>query len=396
MLMTLTAALLLGAPPAPEPAAADKDAPPAKLQLFADESWYKDQKGEEKDFVGLLSRAPARPGGAVGVGRFNPYRITMTDDKGKQSEREVYAGAHPELLAPYLGHKIKLIGKAVDTEVEGKQHAEVWPARVELLEALPPEAPVAPPDQLDILAGNKVYDADATPEKDYVGVLQKKKGEDAVGYTLLVDVDDHVDRQDLHLFNQQYSLFDPYAGMRVKITGKKVSGTKQGGPFSYILPRRLAVLGDKAAEGKGTRVLKVLGVANEWPFGGTAPAQFAIRSPKELVLARGLPAGQADDDAVKTREAELTARQFKVESLDWNRQMLLVATAGAEPTGGYTVEITRLVVDGDVLHVHWRVNEPKPGDVVTQQVTHPAQAVLTEHFTGQVVFEGPKAPPAGK
>ena len=99
MLATLTAALLLGAPPAPEPAAANKDAPPAKLQLFADDSWYKNQKGEEKDFVGVLSRAPTAPGGAAALGRFNPYRLTMTDDKGKQSEREIYAGAHPELLA---------------------------------------------------------------------------------------------------------------------------------------------------------------------------------------------------------------------------------------------------------------------------------------------------------
>ena len=279
--------------------------------------------------------------------------------------------------------------------MEGKLHAEIWPARVELMEATP-ETPVAPPDELDVLSGNKVYNADATPEKDYVGILRKKKGEDAVGYTLLIDAEDFIDRQDIHLFNQQYSLFDPYAGMRVKITGKKVSGTKQGVPFSYILPRRLVVLGDKSAGEKTARELKVQGVANEWPFGGLAPAQFAVRSPRELVLARGLPANQADDDKVQTREAELTARQFKLESIDWNRQMLIVATAGAEPTGGYTVEITRLVVDGDVLHVHWRVNAPKPGDVVTQQVTHPAQAVLTEHFTGDVVFEGPKATSPGK
>ncbi|HVS38364.1 MAG TPA: hypothetical protein VMS17_22590, partial [Gemmataceae bacterium] len=93
MLATLTAALLLGAPP-PQSAAADKDAPPAKLQLFADDSWYKNQKGEEKDFTGALSRAPAPPNAVIGAGRFNPYRLTMTDDKGKQTEREVYAGAH--------------------------------------------------------------------------------------------------------------------------------------------------------------------------------------------------------------------------------------------------------------------------------------------------------------
>ena len=72
--------------------------------------------------------------------------------------------------------------------------------------------------------------------------------------------------------------------------------------------------------------------------------------------------------------------------------MIVVASPGAEPTGGYSVEITGLVVQDDVLTVHWRVNAPKPGDAVTQEVTHPAQAVLTERFEGKVVFDGPKAP----
>ena len=207
--------------------------------------------------------------------------------------------------------------------MEGKLHAEIWPARVELMEATP-ETPVAPPDELDVLSGNKVYNADATPEKDYVGILRKKKGEDAVGYTLLIDAEDFIDRQDIHLFNQQYSLFDPYAGMRVKITGKKVSGTKQGVPFSYILPRRLVVLGDKSAGEKTARELKVQGVANEWPFGGLAPAQFAVRSPRELVLAPGVarqPGGrrQGPDAGGRTDGPTVQARIDRLEPADAHR-----------------------------------------------------------------------------
>ena len=34
---------------------------------------------------------------------------------------------------------------------------------------------------------NKVYMADATPEKTFIGLLQKKKGEDEVGYRLLIE-----------------------------------------------------------------------------------------------------------------------------------------------------------------------------------------------------------------
>jgi len=38
-----------------------------------------------------------------------------------------------ELLAPYVGKRIKLIGKAVDMEVVGRQHREIWAARLEVL-----------------------------------------------------------------------------------------------------------------------------------------------------------------------------------------------------------------------------------------------------------------------
>src|SRR4051794_5285071 len=186
MLATLTASLLLAAPPAVEPVRPDRDAPPAKLALFAEESWYKNRKADEQDFVGVLSRVPERTGGTVGVGRFNPYRLTMNNN-GKQTEREVYAGAHPEYLAPYVGQKIKLIGKAVETEVAGKTHAEIWPALLEVVGAAAERVVEEPPTKVDLLMNNKVYMADAAPEKVYIGVLQKKKGIDAVGYRFLIE-----------------------------------------------------------------------------------------------------------------------------------------------------------------------------------------------------------------
>src|ERR1019366_3912928 len=185
MLATLTAALLLGAPPAVEPARADRDAPPPKLALFADEGWYKNRKVDEQDFVGVLSKAPERRGGTIGIGRFNLYRLTMNHN-GKQTEREVYAGSHPDYLAPYVGKRIKLIGKAVDTEVEGKVYAEIWPALLEVVEAAPTTPAVSDiADKIDLLVNNKVYMADPAPEKDFVGLVQKKKGVDAIGYQLL-------------------------------------------------------------------------------------------------------------------------------------------------------------------------------------------------------------------
>lgn len=109
------------------------DAPakaPAKLELFAKEDWYRGQEGNEQDFVGVL-RKTGRGKGVVGFGRFNPYRLEMAAGK----VREVYVGGKPEILTPYVGKKVKLTGKPVDMEVEGRMHMEIWPARLEVLAA---------------------------------------------------------------------------------------------------------------------------------------------------------------------------------------------------------------------------------------------------------------------
>ena len=122
--------------------------------------------------------------------------------------------------------------------------------------------------------------------------------------------------------------------------------------------------------------------------------QRVIHSPEELALVHGQPADKAKDESVQTRVVEEATRLFKVEAIDWKTQMIILASAGAKPTGGYSVDITGLVVQDDVLYVHWKLNSPKPGDFVTQSFTHPAQAVLTERFDGKVVFDAPPKTPA--
>lgn len=393
MLATLTAALLLAAPPAAAPLA-DKDAAPTKAELFAGENWYKEQKGDEQDFVGVLSRTADAPKDKVGFGRTTPYRLTM-NDKGKQTVREVYAGAHPELLAPYVGRKVRLLGKAVDLEVEGHVYAEIWPARLEVVDE-PPAAGPAPevPQRLDLLLNNKVYQSDPNAEKEFVGVLKKKMAENAVGYSFLIDAGSTVDKQDLRLLDNNYDRLAPYDGQRVKITGKKVSTIEHQVAVSYVLPAKLEVL-PPVGENPNVKELKIFARA-DWKAEGAAPLALAIRSPKELVLAHGEPTDKATDEAAQQRDAELAARMFKVETIDWKTHMILVASAGARPTGGYTVEITSLVVQDDVLLVHWKLNAPKPNDVVTQSFTHPAQAVLAEYYGGKVVFDPPPKGPVGK
>lgn len=154
MFVTILVAFLAAAP-APEEK--PKEADPAKKELFANEQWYKDQKGQEMEFVGVLSR---QLGNGPGIGRFNPYRLTITETVPVEVEvvrdvvqngqvfkvlekrtvleqrnviREVYVGGKPDLLAPYVGKKVKFMGKPVNMEVNGRQHNEIWPARIEVV-----------------------------------------------------------------------------------------------------------------------------------------------------------------------------------------------------------------------------------------------------------------------
>ena len=108
--------------------------PPASKELFAKETWYKDQKGKEQTFIGVLQYTP-RAKDAVGFGRYNAYRLEMGDKK----YRDVYVGDNQAILKPYVGYQVKFTGKAVDMEVEGKTHAEIWPGFIEVV-PLPPKA----------------------------------------------------------------------------------------------------------------------------------------------------------------------------------------------------------------------------------------------------------------
>jgi PrcB C-terminal len=101
---------------------------PDPVELFAKEGWYKDAKGAEVEFVGVLRKAK-QDDNVVGFGRNNPFRLEMDGNK----VREVHVGGNLKILDPYVGKKIKLVGKAVDMEVEGRNHKEIWPASLVVL-----------------------------------------------------------------------------------------------------------------------------------------------------------------------------------------------------------------------------------------------------------------------
>ncbi|MCE9531203.1 MAG: hypothetical protein K8T89_08790 [Planctomycetes bacterium] len=134
MFTLLLCSQLLAADPAP------------KKELFAKEDWYTGQKGAEKEFTGVLKYNPP-PKGTVGFGRVNPYRLVFNNDP--KEFREVYVGGKDELLKEYADKRVKFVGKAVDMNVEGRAHLEIWPARVELLPPGAPKKDEKPPVKVD-------------------------------------------------------------------------------------------------------------------------------------------------------------------------------------------------------------------------------------------------------
>lgn len=112
---------------------------PATLPLFAGTEWYRSATGDEKAFEGLVEANPAT--GQIGKPtRFNSYRLTWSLPDGTKVIREIYAPGKAQFIALYVGKRVRLVGKAVDTKADGKTYAEIWPARLEPVGLMSPDA----------------------------------------------------------------------------------------------------------------------------------------------------------------------------------------------------------------------------------------------------------------
>jgi hypothetical protein len=213
LVLTVGLVLLVPVPEGPEP-----------VELFAKEDWYKNQAGKEQDFVGILTKFDRS---APGTGRFNAYRLILDGDKKEM--REVYVGNKPDLLAAYVGKKVKFVAKAVEMEVEGRNHREIWAARLFLLDGdAPPKA-----KRVAILADHKLYGMEPGQEKVFEGALRKtEKG----GYYLEMTAGKAVGKEDLVLYGDAGDPLSAYVGKQVRIGGKQVIGAVGMRKFQHTLP----------------------------------------------------------------------------------------------------------------------------------------------------------------
>jgi hypothetical protein len=298
-------------PPANVPVQ-QKDAPKA-VEVFAKEEFYQKEKGKEDTFTGTIQRAEKA---GPGFGRNNPYRLTVITYKEVTVERvvngkvekttekvplasnyELYVAGKGELLEPFIGKQVKVTGKRVLMEVEGKKHDEIWPARIELEEAKKPQAPSD----------------------------------------------------------------------------------------------------DGCCTDDGDTPLKILAKAH-WPFENANPKdagkpgrQLVFRSLDEMIAVAPYVNRDAPPEAVKQAAAADMAKFFKVDAIDWKKQMIVVVTGGVQNSGGYKIDIASVTVADKKITVTWRLDPPK--GVATNAFTHPSVMALVERAEGEVRFV---QPPAGK
>ena len=107
---------------------------------------------------------------------------------------------------------------------------------------------------------------------------------------------------------------------------------------------------------------------------------------KQLVIKSADELGKAVPDARKATET--LAKSLKVKAIDWDKQMLVVVTAGTKPTGGYKVEVKDVKTKDGTMTVTYKVTPPD--GFATQAFTHPGTVVLVPAHKGKVVFEQAK------
>lgn len=193
---------------------------PASVALFADAAWYKDQPAKEETFAGVLTRFTRT--GPIGP-RFNAYRLILDGDA--PDLHEVHVADKGDAVAPFVGKKVKLVGKAVETDADGRRLREVWPARLVVLDD---DAP-ARPRRVNVLGEHKLYAREPGAEKVLDGVLRK---EEKGGYVLELEKT----KEELTLYPDAGDALGPFVGKRVRLGGKQVEGLVGTRTFRHTLP----------------------------------------------------------------------------------------------------------------------------------------------------------------
>jgi hypothetical protein len=145
--------------------------------------------------------------------------------------------------------------------------------------------------------------------------------------------------------------------------------------------------GDPApAAGKPLKIL----ARGYWSYGTVTPdamkkgEQTLIRKPAELASRPPWNRSDAPAAAVERTAVAAVAKALKVDAIDWDKQMLVLVTAGRRNSGGWRVNVESVEVADKTIKVRYSVTPPK--GFAIQAITHPGQVALVERAEGTPKF----------
>lgn len=72
--------------------------------------------------------------------------------------------------------------------------------------------------------------------------------------------------------------------------------------------------------------------------------------------------------------------------VDFSKEMVIGVFLGEKPTGGYTVEISDVLKQDDYIEFLIKINEPDPGEIVTEAITSPYHIIKINKSDMEFLF----------
>lgn len=129
----------------------------------------------------------------------------------------------------------------------------------------------------------------------------------------------------------------------------------------------------------------------------TVTASTAANPKWEVVLQKA-HGGPEDAKFIIAQEPSIVADFYKelnttispayaVPEIDYSKEQLLLLCMGQKHTGGYAIEVTDMVKEGNTLTVLVKETTPEPGAMVTSVLTNPFCIVKMPHTDDKIVFK---------
>jgi hypothetical protein len=125
-----------------------------------------------------------------------------------------------------------------------------------------------------------------------------------------------------------------------------------------------------------------------WRFASkNSPNGVVLREPMELTSLFPYVAMSRDPSFTAKEASREMAADLKVKEIDWGKQMVILVMPGAQPSGGYRVEVASASVEKGVMTVKWKLHKPKGAAPAAE--SYPSEAILVPKHAGKVVFDPP-------